>query len=144
MAKVRKVEPVFERNNGAEHPEHQDVNTRVSHYMRLYATGKMQDFPRTGMVENRELDEGLRKDLLNRNLPLPEVGTDPVEVLDFLNKNRQRFDDLVKDYNLAIDDKKAYDDAMAVLDDDNAEVEKKHKAIRVLEAIREKARARSL
>lgn len=144
MANMRCVTPQYEVNSGVEHAERQVVNTRVSHYLRLYATGKISEFPTNGLIENRELPEDMRNDLLNRNLPLPELGTDPVEVMGYLAENRERFESLVSDYNLAISDQERYDDAMAVLDDDNSTIEQKAAAVRVLDAIREKARARKV
>jgi hypothetical protein len=142
MAKLRTVKPVYEVNSGVEHPEHQVINTRVSHYLRLYATGKINEFPTNGLAENPELPQDLRNDLLNRNLPLPEIGTDPVEVMDYLAKNRSHYEDLIKDYNLCLSDKEKYDEAMSVINSKDASPEAIDQAVRVLEAIKEKARAR--
>lgn len=144
MARVKIVDPHYEENSGVEHPEHQVINTRVSHYMRLYATGKISEFPTNGLRENPELPEGLRKDLLNRNLPLPEHGTDPVEIMDYLNSNRDRLESLVQDYNLAISDRQRYDNAMSVINDPNSTPEQISVAVRMLESIEKKARARSV
>lgn len=144
MARVKIVEPHYEENSCVEHPEHQVINTRVSHYMRLYATGKISEFPTNGLRENPELPEGLRKDLLNRNLPLPEHGTDPVEIMDYLNSNRDRLESLVQDYNLAISDRQRYDNAMSVINDPNSTPEQISVAVRTLESIEKKARARSV
>lgn len=144
MANLRVVTPVYEVNSGVMHPEHQEINTRVSHYLRQYATGKISEFPTNGLIQNRELPEGLRKDLLNRNLPLPEMGTDPVEIMDYLNANRERLESLVQEYNLAVSDQQEYDSAMAVVNDPNSTPEQIANAVRKLESIEKKARARSL
>lgn len=142
MAKRKVVEPAFEQNDGVLHPEHQVVNTRISYYMKMYASGKIDELPTTNMVPDRELPDGVRNELLNGVLPIPEMGTDPVEVMEYLNENREKFINLVNEYNLCVTDREKYDRAISVLNDKNASIDEKIEASAVLQKIEQNARAR--
>lgn len=140
----KRLKPVTEKNSGLVHKDYQVHETRVSDYLRKYGTGhadpsRMPQDTRPEVTDNRDVDQ-----MLDEGFE-PGLGTDDLDVMMEIERNREKYSKMLEDIELTKTQKTAYDGAMAVLNDPNSDYEERKKAYEVLEELEQKgkiARAR--
>lgn len=132
MDKLR-IKPKTEYNSGVEHPEHQSVNTSVAEMYRKYGAGKIDSMPtdpRPEIQDNRSEDE-----MLNDDHPEPGMAYDVLDAIQDLNRYRQKYESAVADIKATEKQKKAFDGAIATLNDPNASYKATQEALEVLDEL---------
>lgn len=127
----------FERVNQVKHPEHVEVNTRVSEYLRKYGSGKIDALPtdnRPEITDNRSDEEKLNDDFL------PEMGTDPVDVMMMLDEHSDKLKAAVEEIELTKKQRVQFENAVKVLDDPNSSLEARQDAYRILSELEKKGK----
>lgn len=131
----KKFPPVGEKNSGINHPEYEVRETRVSDYLRRYGTGKIEDLPTTSAPEvhdDRTVDEMLDSEFE------PSLGTETVDVLMEIERNKERFEKAAAAIEASKTDKKRFDDAISVLRDGDAPYARKVEAYQILQELEDK------
>lgn len=122
--------PVFERNSGELHPEHQCVSTRVSEYLIKYGQGKLDKMPndtRQEIQDDRTVDQMLEDDD-----PTLSLGTEELDVLLASQEAAERFEKAQLDIKATQAQRVKFDNAVAVLQDKNASADARRSAYAIL------------
>lgn len=116
------------------HPEHQEVNTRVSEYLRKYGQGKIDTLPvdkRPEINDERSVDEMLG----DTDNITSSLGTEHLDALLEMQTKSEDFKKAFADIELTKKQKDEFDKAIKVLDNANASYEQKSDAYRILEKL---------
>lgn len=122
--------PVFEKNDGVLHPEHQSVSTRVSDYLIKYGQGKLDKMPndtRQEIQDDRTVDQMLEDDD-----PTLAIGTEELDVLLASQEAAERFEKAQLDIKATQAQRVKFDNAVAVLQDKNASADARRSAYAIL------------
>lgn len=136
----KRIKPVFEHCTIYKHPEAQNVDTRVSEYLRKYGQGKIDELPqdsRPVVDDKRSVDEMLSDDARVDHMAFDE--------LDAISELARKKDDFLKardEIEMNEKDVKAADDAMKIIDDPNASDSQKMEAYAVLDELIESGKAK--
>lgn len=135
--------PVCEKTTQVPHPEYEIKETKVSDYLRKYGTGKLEDLPtssRPEITDNRSVDQMLDD-------PCESMATETIDVLAEIERNRESFVKAIMDVKATAKQRKQFDDAIKVLQDENAPYERKREAYAILDDLERQGkltRARNL
>lgn len=129
--------PAFEHNSLLEHDEHQEMNTRVSEYLRKYGQGKIDELPKDSRPEvsdDRPDDEKLNDEFVD------SLGTDELDVIAQLEAMRERYENAVADIKATEKQKQQFDDAVRVINDANSTPVQVREAYAVLNELESKGK----
>lgn len=129
----------FERNSGLVHKDYQVHETRVSDYLRKYGTGhadpsRMPQDRRPEVNDQRDVD-----DMLGDGFE-PQLGTDDLDVLMEIDRNKERFAKMREDIELNAKQRESFDAAMKILNDPNSSTHEREKAYEVLKELEQKGK----
>lgn len=128
---------VYEPNDGILHSEHESRDTRVSEYLRKYGQGKIDVMPtdsRPQVVDDRSDDEKISDPFV------PSLGTDELDVFQQLEANREKFQAAQADIEMTKKDRVRFDNAIKIINDDNASIDAQRDAYRILEELERKGK----
>lgn len=128
-----------EHNQYVEHPEHQERITSVSHLYEKYRTGKIEDMPSTSLPQMPD-DPRSDDEMLNDDFVLG-LGKDELDIMNRYKAIREKLQEEFKTIKMDAENKKKYEDALAVLDDPNSTPKQKAVAYQTIEKLRTTARA---
>lgn len=130
--------PELEKVSQLRHPDFKFTETRVSEFLRLYGSGKIQNLPedpRPEVVDNRSTDEMLADPFQ------PTMATEPVEVLAMFQEKAADFQKAIDDALLTAKDAQRKDELLEVLNSSTS-FDEKQEALEELEEIKKRTRAR--
>lgn len=128
---------VYEPNDGILHSEHESRDTRVSEYLRKYGQGKIDVMPtdnRPQVVDDRSDDEKISDPFV------PSLGTDELDVFQQLEANREKFQAAQADIDMTKKDRVRFDNAIKIINDNNASIDAQRDAYRILEELERKGK----
>lgn len=128
----KKREKHYEKLSDERHAEFEVKDTRVSDYLRRYGTGHIEDLPTTSAPEVK--DDRTEEEMLNSEFE-PTMATESVDILMEIERNKERFEKAVAEIELTASQKKRFDDAVRVLNDDNASIDSKREAYSILQEL---------
>lgn len=126
----KRENPVYENVSSELHPEHQDVNTRVSEYLIKYGQGKLDRMPndtRQEVQDDRTVDQMLEDDD-----PTLALSTEELDVLLASQEAAERFEKAQLDIKATQAQRVKFDNAVAVLQDKNASADARRSAYAIL------------
>lgn len=130
--------PQLERVSKQPHPDFQFVETRVSEFLRLYGSGKIQNLPedpRPEVQDNRSTDEMLADPFQ------PTMATEEVEILAMFQEKAEDFEKAMQDAILTHKDQERAEELLNILKN-STDFEEKQSAYDELEEIKSRSRAR--
>lgn len=127
---------MFEHNDGVEHKDYENRNTRVSEYLRKYGQGKIDSLP----TDSRPEIHDARSDDEKIDAPTDVTNQMASEQLDILLEMQSKAEDFEKafaDIQLTAKQAEKYKSALKVLKDKNASYEQTLDAYRILDELKE-------
>lgn len=136
----KRIKPVFEHCTNYKHPEAQNVDTRVSEYLRKYGQGKIDDLPqdRRAVVT----DERTVEQMLDDDARVDHMAFDELDAISELASKREAFLKARDEIEMNKKDIEAADAAMKIIDDPNSSESKKLEACAVLDELIESGKAK--
>lgn len=134
MAKLYREKPVFERNSKLPHAKFERRETRVSEFMRLYSTGKLENIPEN---KTQELpDDPRSEDAMFDDGFCPEFGTEPVEVFQMIEDMKEKYDAAIAEIKDNSKKYKRYKLAMSIFNNPQSSLAQKTQAANVLRELK--------
>lgn len=130
----KRIKPVFENvGQNLPHEDYEVVQTRVSDYLRKYGSGQIESMPqdtRAEIHDERSVDEMLDDERFE-----PGLGTDQLDIIMEIDKNRKRFEDAINEMELTKKQRDEFDAAVKILNDANSSVQAREDAYKLLQEL---------
>lgn len=127
----KRSKPVFEPHGAnLPHEDYEVVQTRVSDYLRRYGTGQIEAMPQDTRPEIH--DERLVDEMLNSDQFEPGLGTDQLDIIMEIEKNRSKFEAAIAEMELTQKQREEFDAAVKILNDANSSVNAREDAYKLL------------
>lgn len=128
-----KCNPVTEYNKKAQHKKFERRETRVSMFMKLYSTGKIEQIPEN-KVQTLPDDPRSDEQMLDDEF-CPSMATEPVEVMQAIEEKMDAYKQAIAELKEKSKAKQRYKNALSVVNNPASTAAQKFEAYKVLKEL---------